>query len=221
MTDPALFETHPESSGPTRDRILDAAELLFADKGFVETSVRDITASAGVNLAAMNYHFGGKDSLYQEVVLRRLKLMRDERIAAIRRVMTPTKGKAKLEVLLRSFADAVMAPVLDGGRGSIVVKLLTREMTETRLPEGLCQAEVMAPVDAELTRAIRALVPELEEHEALMAVHGVQSQLFGMFQVARCQGTLDEGQAYGVTFPQAIDHIVRFSAAGIRGLAAS
>jgi AcrR family transcriptional regulator len=51
----------------TVDRILDAAEVLFAQKGFAETSLRAITSKAGVNLAAVNYHFGSKEALIQAV----------------------------------------------------------------------------------------------------------------------------------------------------------
>ena len=54
----------------TVDRILDAAEELFAERGFSETSLRMITGKAGVNLAAVNYHFGSKKSLIQAVFAR-------------------------------------------------------------------------------------------------------------------------------------------------------
>ena len=52
----------------TVERILDAAEQLFAEKGFAETSLRLITSKAGVNLAAVNYHFGSRDGLYLAVL---------------------------------------------------------------------------------------------------------------------------------------------------------
>ena len=51
----------------TRERILDSAEALFAQKGFRAVSVREITSAARCNLAAVNYHFGNKESLYLEV----------------------------------------------------------------------------------------------------------------------------------------------------------
>ena len=54
----------------TVERILDAAQQLFAERGFAETSLRTITARAGVNLAAVNYHFGSKDALIQAVFMR-------------------------------------------------------------------------------------------------------------------------------------------------------
>ena len=56
----------------TAGRILDAAEALFSEKGFAETSLRNITTKAGVNLAAVNYHFGSKKSLIQAVFARYL-----------------------------------------------------------------------------------------------------------------------------------------------------
>lgn len=57
----------------TVERILDTAEILFAEKRFAETSLRAITSKAGVNLAAVNYHFGSKESLIQAVFERFLK----------------------------------------------------------------------------------------------------------------------------------------------------
>src|SRR5690606_41988824 len=57
----------------TVERILDTAEVLFAQKGFAETSLRAITSKAGVNLAAVNYHFGSKEALIQAVFERFLR----------------------------------------------------------------------------------------------------------------------------------------------------
>lgn len=58
------------SQPDTVARILDAAEALFAERGFAETSLRTITSTAGVNLAAVNYHFGSKKELIQAVFAR-------------------------------------------------------------------------------------------------------------------------------------------------------
>ena len=55
----------------TKDQILDAAEHLFAEQGFAATSLRQLTARASVNLAAVNYHFGSKDELAKAVLQRR------------------------------------------------------------------------------------------------------------------------------------------------------
>ena len=70
-----MSESHARQGPETRIRILDAAEKLFMEHGFDGTSMRMITSSAKVNLAAVNYHFGSKDALIQEVFRRRLSAM--------------------------------------------------------------------------------------------------------------------------------------------------
>ena len=64
----------------TKDRILDAAEVLLGERGPGETSLRDITAAAGVNLAAVNYHFQSKEALFRAVIERRVAPMQQRRI---------------------------------------------------------------------------------------------------------------------------------------------
>ena len=64
----------------TKSKILDAAEELFMEHGFEATSLRLITTAAGVNLAAVNYHFGSKEELFQAVLTRRLDPMNQDRM---------------------------------------------------------------------------------------------------------------------------------------------
>src|SRR5438309_3588317 len=70
----------------TKDRILDAAESLFMEHGFEATSLRAITAAGDVNLAAVNYHFGTKEELFQAVLTRRLDPMNQARVALLTRL---------------------------------------------------------------------------------------------------------------------------------------
>ena len=65
----------------TRDRILKAAERLFAEHGYDDTSVRAIVAKARVNQAAINYHFAGKDGLYREVLRAAIHALTEQQIA--------------------------------------------------------------------------------------------------------------------------------------------
>ena len=73
-------------SADTKTRILDAAEQLFMEHGFEATSLRSLTSAAGVNLAAVNYHFGSKEVLFQAVLTRRLDPMNQERIDLLERL---------------------------------------------------------------------------------------------------------------------------------------
>jgi TetR/AcrR family transcriptional regulator, regulator of cefoperazone and chloramphenicol sensitivity len=65
----------------TRERILKAAQSLFADRGYKDTSVRAVVAKAGVNQAAINYHFGGKDGLYREVLRAAIRALTEHQLA--------------------------------------------------------------------------------------------------------------------------------------------
>jgi AcrR family transcriptional regulator len=82
------------TSAGTKTRILDAAELLFMEHGFEATSLRSLTSAAGVNLAAVNYHFGSKEELFQAVLTRRLDPMNQERIDLLAKVEREASGRA-------------------------------------------------------------------------------------------------------------------------------
>src|SRR5499427_8524856 len=75
----------PRSSA-TQEKILDSAEELFMEHGFEATSLRAITAAARVNLAAVNYHFGSKEELFQAVLSRRLDPMNQQRVELLDRL---------------------------------------------------------------------------------------------------------------------------------------
>ena len=82
------------TSADTKTRILDAAESLFMEHGFEATSLRSLTSAASVNLAAVNYHFGTKEELFQAVLTRRLDPMNQERIDLLERLERDAGGKA-------------------------------------------------------------------------------------------------------------------------------
>jgi len=84
----------------TKDRILDAAESLYVASGFDAMSMRQITTAAGVNLAAVNYHFGSKESLIQVVLSRRLDGLNDARLAMLDQFELRLGGNVTCEHLL-------------------------------------------------------------------------------------------------------------------------
>src|SRR6187455_1213930 len=100
-----------DGRGPaaTKDRILDAAEGLFMEHGFEATSLRSLTATASVNLAAVNYHFGSKEELFQAVLTRRLDPMNKERIELIDRLEREAAGKA---IACEKILFAMLIPAL-------------------------------------------------------------------------------------------------------------
>lgn len=124
-----MSDTEPSD---TRRRILDAAEALFTEHGFEATTLRQITGQAQVNLAAVNYHFGSKEALIQELFRRRLTWLNERRLEALDRLEAEAKGAPlkPSKIVDAFFGVAVnMAADREGG-GRTFMRLLGRTYTE-------------------------------------------------------------------------------------------
>src|SRR6266542_3164877 len=109
----------------TKDRILDTAERLFADHGYSSTSLRQIIAAAGVNLAAVHYHFGSKESLLEAVVLRRAGPVNDQRLQLLdeaERAADPPE----LERVMEAFLVPTFRVACSGEGGRVFIRLMGR-----------------------------------------------------------------------------------------------
>lgn len=113
----------------TRDRILDAAERLFAEHGFAGTSHRQITAAAGVNLAAVNYHFGSKEKLFLAAVLRRLEPVNRRRLEMLAEVEAKS-DPPRLEEVARAFVAPVVEARGEEGEENVLGRLMARAVGE-------------------------------------------------------------------------------------------
>jgi AcrR family transcriptional regulator len=109
MARPARKGIPDPTSADTKTRILDAAEQLFMEHGFEATSLRSLTAAACVNLAAVNYHFGSKEELFQAVLTRRLDPMNQERIDLLERIEREAAGRP---VACEKILSAMLIPAL-------------------------------------------------------------------------------------------------------------
>src|SRR5436305_11054782 len=94
----------------TKQKILDAAEKLIAEQGYAGTSLRQIIGSAGVNLASIHYHFGSKDDLLHQMMLRKAGPVNDRRIELLDRYAAESAG-APLPV--EKVLDAFFAPMVE------------------------------------------------------------------------------------------------------------
>jgi AcrR family transcriptional regulator len=203
--------TNPESAH-TRERLLDASERLFAEKGFRSASVRDITRESSCNIAAVNYHFGGKANLYREVFMRRLRSMRKHRLDAIEAALSNAGSDATLEMLLQAFTTAFVAPIVEDSSGRYWLLLLAQEMIDPQLPPATFEAEMINPVEGALVEALAQVCPDLSRPDAQLCVHSLVGQLVHVVHLQRC---LTAGRW---ELPDLVAHAVRFSAAGIRAL---
>ncbi len=200
-------------------RLIEAAEKLFSEKGFDGTSVRDLTSEADCNVAAINYYFGSKENLYQQVFRRRLTELRDIRLKSIRQVMERDPSEVTLENLLRAFANAFIEPLLDQSSGRRIMTLICREMLDPRLPGSVFMEEMIIPVQSALQQAMMKICPNLERTKALMSIHSLVAQLVHIIRVKAMFEQADSDQLPLLDLGRAVDHVVAFSAAGIRAVA--
>jgi AcrR family transcriptional regulator len=151
----------PPAPSDTRDRILDAAERLFAERGFAATSLRALTQQAGVHLAAANYHFGSKRELLRTVIERRVGGINEQRLKGLALLRSRADGRP-LEV--EAVLDVLLRPVLaePAARIRSISAMLFREPTETLGPVML---EVFGEVADRFTEALGESLPGLAEYE--------------------------------------------------------
>jgi AcrR family transcriptional regulator len=102
----------------TKEKLMDAAEKLFARKGFHGTSLRDITGEAGVDLALVNYHFGGKKPLLAAVLERRGAVLNEARLARLQEVRAAAAPQpAGAEAVVGAFFDPILERLAHAGPG--------------------------------------------------------------------------------------------------------
>ena len=199
------------------DRLLDSAEELFCENGFENTSIRDIAASAGCNIASVNYYFGGKQQLYEQVWRRHLIPMRDARIESIEKITLQSEPKPSLEDLIRSFANTFVGSMIDVKKTSRLSKLMAREYISRQLPAKMFLDEVMAPTLAAMQKALTQTFPDLDESKVPFVVFSLIGQLVHLVHVrAIFEEGGDDLSRQMFDSVEAINHIVKFSSAGIR-----
>jgi len=155
----------------TQTRILDAAEELFMQHGFEAASMRMLTAKAGVNLAAVNYHFGSKDALIEAVFRRRLDPMNAERIAELARLEQQAGEPLAPEAIVRAFVRTSLRMIEDERGGRNFIRLLGRTYTDPAKHIRALIGRLYAPVMAHFKEALARALPELPRDELVWRMH--------------------------------------------------
>jgi AcrR family transcriptional regulator len=202
----------------TRKRLMEAAEEMFAQKGFDGTAIRDITTKANRGPASVNYFFGDKRELYEELFRLRLREMNESHINAIKTVMSD-KNKLTLEKLLYAYSVDFLRPFADPQQSQRFMRLFFRELAEQRLPGNMFLNELAVPSITAMEEAIAVICPSINEHDALMCILSLSGQLVHSVQTKVLFEKAEGHLITSIDIDESIDHIVKFSAAGIRAYA--
>ena len=151
------------ASFSTKDRILGAAEELFAQYGFAGTSLRQVTSHADVNIAAVNYHFGSKENLVNEVFRRRMDEMTAARLSQLEQARNAHPGD--LRAVLAAFVEPALAMAQDRQSGGAFVRVIARAYAEKNDNLRKFLSDHYGHVLREFGKAIGACVPGLSKEE--------------------------------------------------------
>ncbi|MBJ7574203.1 TetR family transcriptional regulator [Luteimonas sp. MC1828] len=197
----------------TKDRILGAAEELFALHGFGGTSLRQVTSRADVNIAAVNYHFGSKENLINEVFRRRMDEMSRRRLELLAEARETSPGA--LEPLLAAFIEPALALARDRQGGVAFIRVIARAYAEKN--DGLRKflSEQYGHVLREFAKAIAECVPQLDKEQLywrLDFLAGALTYAMSEFGLIKRPATVSEVAHR----KRAAEELIRFAAAGIQ-----
>jgi AcrR family transcriptional regulator len=173
-----LTPVNPQASVATKARVLEAAETLFMEHGFEATSLRLITNAAGVNLAAVNYHFGSKEELFQAVLTRRLDPMNQTRVALLDRYQRESEAPLACERILAALFIPALALARDPARGgSNFLRLLGRAYADPAPFIRQFLSQQYAPMIARFKDAFARALPHLPRKELSWRLHFIMGAL--------------------------------------------
>lgn len=201
----------------TRTKVLDTALKLFAEKGYLGVSVRDIMSTAGVNIASAHYHFGSKAALYDATFLRSYTLVdkgRRQQLTAA--VAKGAKGKKGLEAILRALVLPHYSLLLDDVHAPFV-GLANRFLSE---PDDLIKEMVLkhiAETRRQFIEALTQLLPDISEDRLLRGFSFVVDySLNAPYDVG--YEVMSKRSALPADIHELTDMVVSFGAAGLLAL---
>jgi AcrR family transcriptional regulator len=206
----------PES-GPKR-KILEAAEELFAAKGFDAVSVRDITKHCQANVASVNYHFGSRDHLVNLVMTRYIAPVNEERLARLDAAEGKWRGKA---IPIEELIDAFVRPLLTQVKKTelserLFCQLVGRifsEQGESMSPE---IEELFRPIIDRFMRAFSRTLPMLNPEELIWRMHFMAGGMIHLMSHQEMLYRLSRGASGKPGIEVTLSRFIRFASAGFR-----
>jgi AcrR family transcriptional regulator len=206
----------PDQKDSSRERLLDAAEALFAEIGYSGISVREISARAEVNLGSIPYYFGTKENLLKEVLVRRVRPINAERARLLKIAMTLPKPT------IESILHAVLAPAFRSSRELTAYRKLAGRLATDPTPEvRRVMDDIYNPRTLIFPKALRSVCPHIDIDEfnwRLMCIYG------SMFYVQADTGRMQTvaGADFDTSDPElALKYVIPFLAAGLSAPASS
>jgi len=226
LASPRPTRLTPNESGrgaDTRERLLDAAERIFAERGFEGASMRAVTQAAGTSVSAANYHFGSKEALLRATLLRRVGPLNDRRLERLDALEAKAGGRPlELEMIL----DAFLRPVFEEHMASVAATARFRQVAARIYsdPPDIVSAmkrELFGPITARFIGALAAALPEKSREELKLGfqltigvmVHVISGHLV---TVPNVEDEDSEYWASRLSDESVLQQMIAYMAAGLR-----
>jgi len=193
----------------TKLRVFDAAETIFAQRGFDGATIRDIAAEAGEPVGTIHHHGGGKNALFHQTVARRAETLSRERLTALEHVIS--KGDPTLEDLISAFIRPFFKLSDEDPRWHHYARLVAFVSADDRWRE--ISKECFDPVAEVFMHQIAGLLPQTPRKQVAEAFVFSVSAMLALLTSQHRIGDLGAGAELENS---QIDHLIRFCAAGFR-----
>lgn len=206
----------------TKDKILDAAEELFAERGYYGVSIREITKKAGVELALANYHFGPKEELFRHVIARRSTEHREDMVKYLDRARAASGGVPLTpEVVIHAFCAPLFERMLNGGPGWNHYIHLLAHLANSPQQYDFIQPmnEQYDPVVERFVAALKEGLPACREHNIYYAFSFLQGAVLYALSDTGGIDRLSRGLCRSSDFEAVLERMVPVFAAGFYSLA--
>ena len=214
---PSARAPEDHSQRDTKERLLDAAERLFAERGFGGTSMRAVTQAADTSVSAANYHFGSKEALLQAALVRRLEPLNRQRLEALDALETAAGDEpVAVETLLEAFLRPGYEAQRDAGDGRPPYRsIAARLYTDPHERVSSLKVEIFGPIIARFIDALAGALPNRTRDELVL-----DFQFFIGLMIHVISGlTRSEGEGEGpppLPDEWVLQRMVSFAAAGLR-----
>lgn len=204
-----------EAGASTPERILQAAERLFSERGIGDVSLREITTAAGVNSAAAHYHFGSKEAVLDELFTRRARPIAERREQMLGQLKMNRQGRPILEDVLRAFLQPAL-DLLNTPQGIAFTRLRARMVFEREEVRRQILGKSFDRTNEMAFRALSRALPKLAHKDLYWRFHFLLgTMVYTMARPGRIE-SMTRGDIETSDPQAALEHLVRFAAAGFR-----
>ncbi|HLU04689.1 MAG TPA: TetR family transcriptional regulator [Advenella sp.] len=204
----------PEGASVVRDEILDAAEVIFSDKGYAGTALREIADHSNVTQALISYYFGSKFGLFQAVFLRRSELVSRERLERLEAL--EQQNAPQVKDIVRTFLEPVLS-LRDTFQGRAFLRLQARLHTEPSEISYSLRSEAYGGSTQRYVAVLRRALPQLSELDACWRVtFMIGTYLYAFSDTHRMEEMAPKGLYDVNDTDELIDQVTRFMVGGLQ-----